>query len=114
MSIIQTISGIFLFALAAAVLYVWGMKKTITQNDDLSKQLMSVCGNKVVKYLRKNKSITKKEIADLIKGTTVGAVWSKKRITVQDGRKVADDLVKYLLGQQYIHEKNGKYYIRKD
>ncbi len=114
MSIGQTILGILLFALAAAVLYVWGMKKSITRNEDLSRQLMSVCGSRVMKYLKKNESITKKEIAKLIEGTTVGTVWSKQRITVTDGKKVADSLIEYLVSQQYIIDKDGKNYIRKD
>ena len=41
MSTGQIILGIALFAVAAAILYAWGLKKSLDQQEDLERSLMS-------------------------------------------------------------------------
>lgn len=84
MSFGQIVLGILLFALATAVLYVWGLKKSMTQEADLERILLNKCAGTVVKYLRKHGSITQKEMPPLIQGVRAGMFWSKNRIRVQD------------------------------
>ena len=60
MSFGQIVLGILLFAVATAVLYVWGLKKSMTQEADLERILLNKCAGTVVKYLRKHGSITKR------------------------------------------------------
>ena len=52
MSTGQIILGIALFAAATAILYVWGLKKSMSQQEDLERSLMSACGSRVVKHLK--------------------------------------------------------------
>ena len=78
MKIGQMILGILLFALATAVLYVWGLKKSVGQREDLDRSLMSACGSRVVRYLKKHDTITEAETAALIEGMTVGPFWSRQ------------------------------------
>ena len=68
MSFGQIVLGILLFALATAVLYVWGLRKSMTQEADLERILLNKCAGTVVKYLRKHGSITQKELPALIQG----------------------------------------------
>lgn len=96
------ILGIVLFAIATAILYVWGLRKSMSQGDDLTRILLNRCGNKVVKYLRKHDTITEKQMIQEIRGITAGEFWSKKRLMVQHPEKFVHQVIDFLLEQQYI------------
>lgn len=114
MSTGQKVLGVVLFALAGAILYVWGLKKSLNQQEDLNRQLISVCGSRVVKYLKRHDSITKQEIAKLIQGVSTGQFWSRHKVKVQDGSKVSGQVIAFLLEQQYIEAVNqGSYRLKK-
>lgn len=110
MSAGQIILGILLFAIVTAILYVWGLKKSIGQQEDLNRKLMSACGSRVVKYLKKHDTVTKAEIARLIDGITVGQFWSRRKVRVQDGKTVSDQVINFLVDQQYIELAGNKSY----
>lgn len=99
---IHIMIGILLFALVTAVLYVWGLRKSAGQREDLDRILLNRCGNKVVKYLKKNGTITEKQVAAQINGVTAGEFWSRKRLVVQQPQKFAKQVIAFLLDQQYI------------
>ena len=110
----QIILGIALFAVAGAVLYAWGLKKSLDQREDLERSLMSACGSRVVKHLKKHGTVTGNEVAELIGGITVGPFWSRHKVRVQDGKKVAGQVIDFLLDQQYIEPAGGgSYRLRK-
>ena len=110
----QIILGIALFAVAAAILYAWGLKKSLDQKEDLERSLMSACGSRVVKHLKKHGTVTRNEVAELIGGITVGPFWSRHKVRVQDGKKVAGQVIDFLLDQQYIEPADGgSYRLRK-
>ena len=114
MSTGQIILGIALFAAATAILYVWGLKKSMSQQEDLERSLMSACGSRVVKHLKKHGTITKAEAAQLIDGMTAGPFWSRRRVKVQDGKKAAGQVIEFLLDQQYIElAGDGGYRLKK-
>lgn len=110
MSFGQIVLGILLFALATAVLYVWGLKKSMTQGADLERILLSKCAGNVVKYLHKHGSISQKEIAPLIQGVRAGMFWSKNRLSVQDPAAFVPKLIRYMLEQQLLEEIGGLRY----
>ena len=107
MTIGRVILGVLLFAVATAILYAWGLGKSMDQKTDLARNLLSACGSRVVKRLKKQETLTEREIAQLIEGVTVGQFWSRNKIKVQDGRKVAPQVIEFLVEQQYI-EPTGK------
>ena len=114
MSTGQIILGIALFAVAAAILYAWGLKKSIDQQEDLERSLMSACGSRVVKHLKKHGAVTKADVARLIDGITVGPFWSRRTLTVQDGNKASGQVLEFLLDQQYIEAAgDGSYRLKK-
>ena len=45
MSTMQIVVGIAMFAVAGAIVYAWGLKKSIDQQEDLQRSLMSACGS---------------------------------------------------------------------
>ena len=110
MSTGQIILGIALFAVAAAILYAWGLKKSIDQQEDLERSLMSACGSRVVKHLKKHGAVTKADVARLIDGITVGPFWARHKVRVQDGNQVAGQVIAFLLDQQYIETIDGGSY----
>ena len=110
MSTGQIILGILLFAAAGAILYAWGLKKSMDQREDLQRSLMSACGSRVVKHLKKHGTVTKAEIAVLVDGLTVGPFWSRHKVRVQDGKKVANQVIEFLLDQQYMEPIDGGSY----
>lgn len=110
----QIILGVLLFALVTAVLYVWGLKKSVGQQEDLNRNLMSACGSRVVRHLKKHGTVTKAEVAKLIEGMTVGQFWSRRKIRVQDGKKVSGQVIEFLLDQLYIEPAgDGSYRLKK-
>ena len=110
----KIILGILLFAIITAILYVWGLKKSVGQMEDLNRSLMSACGSRVVKYLKKHGTVTRNEVAELIGGITVGPFWSRHKVRVQDGKKAAGQVIDFLLDQQYIEPADGgSYRLRK-
>ena len=73
----------------------------------MTRNLLHACGSRVIKYLKKHDTITEKQIAKEIEGVRIGQFWSKKKLQVQDGKKVSGEVIKFLLEQQYI-ESAGK------
>ena len=110
MSTGQIILDIALFAVAGAILYAWGLKKSMDQREDLQRSLMSACGSRVVKHLKKPGTVTKAEIAALVDGMTVGPVWSRHKVRAQDGKQVAGQVIDFLMDQQYMEPIDGGSY----
>lgn len=109
----QIIIGVLLFAAAGAVLYVWGLKKSLSQQEDLTRSLLSACGSRVVRYLKKHETITAEEIARQIAGVTIRRVWSRNRVKVQDAKTFAPEVIAFLLDQQYIQSAGKDTYRRR-
>ena len=62
----------------------------------------------MVKYLRKHGTITRKLMAKEICGVTDGEFWSRKRIMVQNPEKFVNEVISFLLEQQYIEAAGEK------
>lgn len=107
MSTAHIIVGILLFALATVILYIWGLRKSMSQDADLRRILTGKCANHIVKYLKKYDTITDKEIIQEISGIRAGQFWSKKKVIVQEPKKFAKQLTAFMVSQQLI-ESAGK------
>ena len=114
MSTGQIILGIALFAVAAAILYAWGLKKSIDQQEDLERSLMSACGSRVVKHLKKHGAVTKADVARLIDGIREGPIWSSRKTKEKKKKKVSGQVIEFLLDEQYIEAAgDGSYRLKK-
>ncbi len=114
MGLWQIIGLGLLFAVLAAVLFIWGLKKEEDPGSAVERRLLNAAGSKVEKYLKKHESITTAEIETLVKGTKVSAPWSRKRVQVQNAKLFTKNLLPYLLQQQIIEEVGkGSYQLRR-
>lgn len=113
MSTGQIIIGIVLFAIASAILYVWGLRKSMTQAADLEHILLSKSAARVMQYLRQHLTISQKEIARQIKNVKAGLFWSRKQVQVQDATVFAKKLTQYMLEQQLLEPAGNACYKRK-
>ena len=111
MSTEKIILYVLLFALATIIVYAWGLKKSLHQGTDLERMMLSVCGSKVVRFIKKHGSATKADIAKTIEGVKVGPAWSKNKLTVTDGAAAADAVIEFLISQQYIVKESQDLYI---
>ena len=113
MSLGQIVLGIGLFALATAVLYVWGLKKSVTQSSDLQRILLHKSACAVVNYLKKHGTIDEAEMARQITGIRAGMFWSRKRAAIQNPQQFVPRLADYLTGQQLVEPMpGGKYRLK--
>ena len=102
MNVGTAICGILMFAAVTAALYVWGLRKSMAQQSDLTRYLMNACGSRVVRYLKKHPTITAAQVAKEIEGVKAGQFWSRNRLQVENGKKVSGQVIDFLLDQQYI------------
>lgn len=110
MSTPQIILGILLFAAATMVLYLWGLRRSMTQQRDLERILLSKCAARVLHRLKKQETITRKEMSQEIQGVRAGLFWSRSRLEVQDASAFADKLARYMVEQQLLQEVGGGRY----
>ena len=108
MNLWKAIAGVVMFAAVTAVLYVWGLKKSLGQKEDMSRALLHACGSKVLRHLKKHDTVSPREIAGLIEGTTIRPMWSRHRISVKNGGEYAPVVIEFLLDQQYIQPDGDK------
>ncbi len=113
MKIWQILLGILGFALVTAILYVWGLKKSVGQGQDLQRRLIHKSAQRVLKATKKNGTIVRREVVSLVCDVKVGNIWSKQKLCVTDANAFADALLKFLCEQQYLEEISHNKYQRK-
>ena len=113
MGVLQMVLYILFFAIVTAVLYVWGLKKTINESSDLNRILVAKCSKKILKHLAKNESITESEIIRLIDGTKPDLFWSKNKIKITDAKKFSKEIINFMLENKYILKNGNKYSLNK-
>lgn len=105
--ILTMVVGVILFAIAAAILYMIGMKKKMNQDERLVEMLLNNGAYRVVKYLKSHGEITLKGIGYVIKDISAKEFGSSKKAIIQDGRAFQDRLVEYMLNNGHIVEAEG-------
>ena len=113
MSTGQIIVGIAAFAVVTAVLYVWGLRKSMSRSADLERVLLSKSAAKVVHYLKSHDQIDLAEMARLCAGVRAGLFWSRQRVAVQDPGTFAPRLARYMVEQLLLEDVPGGRYRRR-
>lgn len=113
MSTPQILLGILAFALVTAVLYVWGLRKSMTQQAELERILLQKSAQKVLKYLKKHGSISLGEMEELCRDVKAGQFWSRQRAAVRDAGAFAPKLARYMTGQLLLRELPGGRFARR-
>lgn len=113
MSTPQIILGILAFALITAVLYTWGLHKSMTQREDLERILLNKSAQKVVHYLKSHQSISLEEMGRLCQDVKAGQFWSRQKAAVQNPRVFAPKLAQYMTEQLLVRElPDGRFCLR--
>lgn len=102
--VLKIIIGILLFAIATAIIYAWGMMKSVRQNTDLSHMLYSKAAKKVKKYLEKNGEISFPEIQKQVEDVKAGLFYSSKKAVVTDKKQFAANLVQIMQKADLLEE----------
>ena len=84
MDILKSALGILAFAFITAILYLWGIRKSLNHIDKVTNMLYNEGENRVIKYLDKNKKADIKEIEELVKGIKSGVFYSMRKATVNN------------------------------
>lgn len=101
---LEMIVGILLVAIATAILYVWGLKKSLTQKDDLI-QILSLKGErKVIQFLKKNNQITCTQVEKEVTKISSSQFYSKRKAVVTDPKTFSKDLLAKMLDKGAIKE----------
>ena len=101
---IQYIPYVLLFALVTAVLYTWGLWRSVRQKQDLANMLSAKGISKIKKALKKNGPLTKKELEPFVKGLTARQAFSREQIGVTEPEKFLDSILPYMVRQKMIRE----------
>ncbi|MFV0516656.1 MAG: hypothetical protein ACK5MV_04615 [Aminipila sp.] len=103
------IIGIALFAVATVVVYMWGLRKSMKQEQTLREMLLTKGANKVLTYLKKNDTITRGQISKLIADIKVSEFHSKNGVMVQNKDEFTTTLIKFMLDKNLITKDKDKY-----
>ena len=88
---------ILLFALATAVIYGWGLWRSVRQQQDLSNMLSA-------KGISKIKKALKKDLEPVVSTLTARQPFSSEQIGVTDPGKFLDSILPYMIRQKMIRE----------
>ena len=94
---LKYIPYVLLFALVTMIVYAWGMWRAMRQQQDLSNMLSAKGISKVKKALKKNGSLTEKELEPFIKD-----------LTAKQPKKFLDSILPYMIKQKMITETQEK------
>lgn len=113
MNSVQIILGILFFAIISAFLYVWGLKKSMRQREDLMSMLDNRASQKILRALKKKEQLTLLEIEEVIKGVTASEFYSKKRAVIHDQKSFAKRLTASLCEKGLLlrHEEGKSVYF---
>ena len=116
-TIIHYIPYVLLFALATAIIYAWGLWRSMKQQQDLSNLLSAKGVAKIKKALRKNGAMSRRDLEPVIKDLAAKQPFSREKIAVTDPKKFLSSILPYMVKQRIITEENqnGKivYKLRK-
>lgn len=112
MNILRYITGIFIFALVTAIIYVWGMKKSLNQAETLSDMLYKEAERKLIKHLKKNKTADNKDVENLVSGIKAQFFYSKNKAKVNDVKVFSASLLKKLEDENKIIKTGNMYALK--
>lgn len=95
---------ILMFAVLAAIIYAWGLKKAQGQSVELAKMLYSKCAKIVKKELKKKEYLRKNEIEQLIKDVKVGQFYSKNKIAVTNPKEFINPFLEFMTKNGILEE----------
>lgn len=103
------IFAVLFFALSIVFLMSWGLIKEQRKRSELYQKLLIKVENEIMKTLKKNRLLSKKEMMGLIKNTETKLFWSRSKIEVTDAERIVDQVLEKMLENSIIEKKHKKY-----
>lgn len=101
--------GVFLFAVATAIIYAWGLYRQMNQSKDLMNLLFSNGESKLRKYMKSHDSVTQKEVEEMMKGLTAKFPFSANKAAVTDPKDFAEKLLDYMIRTGQLEKDHNIY-----
>ena len=108
----ETIFYILLFAFITVIISIWGLMKEKNKTNDLLNVLYEKSERKIIKSLKVNKSLSKKQIENELINIKASLFYSKNKLVVQDSSHFTKIIIGRLLEKEIII-KNSKGYTLK-
>ncbi|MTI66268.1 MAG: hypothetical protein FH753_06650 [Firmicutes bacterium] len=113
---LKYILGVIFFAIATMIIYAWGFVKDQKTPNDLIVKLNNKAEKKIIKYLKEKGTLSKKEVSKLLSGMTVSKFGTKKKIVVNEPKKLAKSVIDNMLKKDIIEvdyeDRKNKYILK--
>ncbi|WP_425448183.1 hypothetical protein [Dethiothermospora halolimnae] len=110
-----TILGIILFAIATIIVFSWGYIKEQKMPVKLNHKLNLKAKRLVIKVLKRNGKMTKKEIARILTNLKVSEIGTRKKLVVKDSKKFTKMILDNMIDESVVNVdysgKEKRYYI---
>jgi len=106
----QIIVEILFMALVVAFLLGLGIIKKQRQDEELLRNLINKSENKVIKSFNNKSCLSKREIGEIISGTTASLFWSRKKIQINDSKMISDSVILNLINKDIIKKFSSNKY----
>lgn len=113
------VTYVLMFAAVTIVLIFWGMKKSITKNEELFQILLRKGKKKIYNTIRRKGPLKAEDLEKAVKGIKASLVYSTKRLQVKDEKaftgSVLEDMVSVgILQKEKDSSGNILYSIREE
>jgi uncharacterized membrane protein YbaN (DUF454 family) len=108
MRIIKIIIEILCVALVTMLLYAWGYVKQQRQSNDLLGQLNRKAQKKIIKGLKKNGSMTRKEMESQILNLKASLFYSKNKVEIKQPKMMTKSIIENLMNKGIIEIDNSE------
>lgn len=103
---------ILLFAIVTVIIFLWGMFKERNKSKDLLSLLYVKCEKAILKELKKNKTLTRKDIEDKLVNVKSTLFYSRDKLIVNEPSHVAKVLIGKLLREGTISKTVNGYTLK--
>ncbi len=104
---LQYVLYVVMFMVATILVYGWGLWRAQNQQYDLQKMLTAKAVGKVQRALKKQGSLDKAAVMELVKNLKVHQPFSKTYLGVTNPSSFAEELMRYMVGQHMVLEVKG-------
>ena len=101
---LKMIVGILMMAIATSIVYIWGLKKSMSEQNDLMEILYTKGKRKVIKFLKKNGQMTMPQVEKEMSKISASLFYTKKKAVVTDPKAFSKTLINDMKEKSIIKE----------
>ena len=108
MSIVKTIIEVLCFALVTMFLYAWGYVKQQRQSEELLREINKKAEKKIMKALKKNGGMTRKELEGELVNLKASLFFSKNKAIIKEPKIISKQILDKMIEEEKIEIDNSK------